>query len=107
MIVLAGAGAYAFHRGADNFWGVMSCGLIAIWAAFSMLPVMDSTWRLKVGFVAVTAVAGFVALWPTLENVTDGKIKCPWYFKSHITFAIAPGLDLRGGLGLVLAVEAE
>jgi preprotein translocase subunit SecD len=107
IIVLAAAGAYAFHRGADNFWGVVSCGLIAVWAAFSMLPVMDAGWRLRVGFVAVTFCAGFVALWPTLENVTDGKLKCPWYFKSHITFGIAPGLDLRGGLRLVYTVEVE
>ncbi len=107
IIVLAAAGAYAFHRGADNFWGVVSCGLIAVWALFSMLPVMDSAWRLKVGFVAVTFCAGFVALWPTLENATDGKLKCPWYFKSHITFGIAPGLDLRGGLRLVYTVEVE
>ena len=105
--VLAGAGAYAFHRGADNFWGVVTCGLIAVWALFSMLPVMDSGWRLKVGFVAVTFCAGFVALWPTLENVSGGKFPCPWYFKSHITFGIAPGLDLRGGLRLVYTVEVE
>ncbi len=107
VIALCAAGAYAFHRGADNFWGVITCGLVAVWALFSMLPVMDSTWRLKVGFVAVTACAAFIALWPTLDNVTDGKLKCPWYVRSHITFGIAPGLDLRGGLRLVYTVEVE
>ena len=107
LIALAIAGAYAFHRGADNFWGVVACGLIVVWALFSMLPWMDSTWRLKVGFVAVTFVSAFVVLWPTLENVTDGKLKCPWYVKSHINFGIAPGLDLRGGLRLVYTVEVE
>ncbi len=107
LIALAVAGAYAFHRGADNFWGVVTCGLVIVWALFSMLPWMDATWRLKVGFVAVTFVSAFIVLWPTLENVTDGKLKCPWYVKSHITFGIAPGLDLRGGLRLVYTVEVE
>ena len=49
LIAVCIAGAYAFHRGADNFWGVIVCGLVALWALFSMLPVMDSSWRLKVG----------------------------------------------------------
>ena len=105
VIALSIAGAYAFHRGADNFWGVVSCGLIALWALVSMLPMMDSTWRLKVGFVAVTFAAGFIALWPTLDGATDGKLHCPSYVKNHITFGIAPGLDLRGGLRLVYTVE--
>jgi len=74
MIVLAAAGAYAFHRGADNFWGVITCGLVAVWAAFSMLPVMDAGWRFKVGFVAVTFVAAFVALWPTLSVLDNVKV---------------------------------
>ncbi len=107
LIALCVAGGYAFHRGADNFWGVITCGLVAIWALVSMLPVMDSTWRLKLGFVIVTFAAAFVALWPTLDSVTSGKLKCPWYFKDHIHFAIAPGLDLRGGLRLVYTVEVE
>lgn len=107
LIVLAIAGAYAFHRGADNFWGVVSCGLVVVWALFSMLPWMDSAWRLKVGFVAVTFVSAFVVLWPTLDNVTAGKLKCPSYVRNHITFGIAPGLDLRGGLRLVYTVEVE
>ena len=107
LIAVCIAGAYAFHRGADNFWGVIVCGLVALWALFSMLPVMDSSWRLKVGFVAVTFAAGFIVLWPTLETATDGKLKCPWYVRSHITFGIAPGLDLRGGLRLVYTVEVE
>ncbi|HSQ66721.1 MAG TPA: protein translocase subunit SecD [Polyangiaceae bacterium] len=107
LIAVAIAGAYAFHRGADNFWGVVVCGLVVVWALFSMLPVMDSTWRLKVGFVAVTFVAGFIALWPTLDTATDGKLKCPSYVRNHITFGIAPGLDLRGGLRLVYTVEVE
>ena len=107
LIVLCGAGGYAFHRGADNFWGVISCGLIALWALVYMLPVMDAGWRIKTGFVAVSFAAAFIALWPTLESASGGRVKCPWYFKSHITFGIAPGLDLRGGLRLVYTVEVE
>ncbi len=106
LIVLAGAGGYAFFR-ADNFWGLVCCGLIAIWSLFAMLPVMDSPWRLKVGFVAVTFAAAFVALWPNLDNLTAGHLKCPAYVRSHINFGIAQGLDLKGGLRLVYTVEVD
>ncbi len=107
VVALCAAGAYAFHRGADNFWGVVVCGLVAIWALVTMVPAMDANWRLKVGFVVVTFAAAFVALWPTLDSVTGSKLKCPAYVKNHIHFGIAPGLDLRGGLRLVYTVEVE
>src|SRR5262249_38096806 len=46
-------------------------------------------------------------LWPTIENTTGGKVKCPQYVKDRITFGIVPGLDLRGGMRLVYTVEVD
>ena len=106
LILGSAAGGYAFFR-AENFWGVIVCGLIVLWSLVTLLPVMDAAWRFKVGFVTATLAAAFVALWPTLARVSDNKIKCPSYFSNNITFGIAPGLDLRGGLRLVYTVEVE
>src|SRR5208282_2426596 len=40
-------------------------------------------------------------------NLTDGKIPCPTYVRERMNAAIAPGLDLRGGMRLVYTVEVE
>lgn len=106
LAALSLAGGYAFYR-ADNFWGLVVMGLVLIWSLIYTLPVMDATWRFKVGFVAAVFAAAFVALWPTLESVSSGKLACPTYVKDRITFGIAPGLDLRGGMRLVYTVEVE
>jgi preprotein translocase subunit SecD len=68
---------------------------------------MDGVWRLKTGFVLVTLAASFVCLWPSLSSATNGKLPCPAYVKSRITFGIAPGLDLKGGGRFVYTVEVE
>jgi preprotein translocase subunit SecD len=104
-LAIAGGG-YAFFR-ADSFWGVVVCALAVVWCLVGLLPIMDGAWRLKTGFVVVTFFAGFIALWPNLEDVSGGKIKCPAYVKNNITFGIAPGLDLKGGLRLVYTVEVD
>ncbi len=106
LVALALASGYAFFR-ADSFWGLVVMGLIVVWSIVYMLPTMDAAWRFKVGFVAATFCAAFVVLWPTTESFTNGKLKCPAYVKDHITFGIAPGLDLRGGMRLVYTVEVE
>jgi preprotein translocase subunit SecD len=119
LIIIAaslGSGALFFHF--DNFWGVFVVGLIIVWAAFSLLPFMDPGWRMKVGFVAAAFVGAFAALWPTLDGFLpkDGatvvralaaRLHCPAYIKNNISFAIAPGLDLSGGLRLVYTVEVD
>jgi preprotein translocase subunit SecD len=98
--------AYLFYR-ADSFWGLVTACLIAVWALIGALPIMDGTWRLKVGFTTAVFLGTLVALWPTLHSMTDGKIPVPQYVKDRITFGIAPGLDLRGGMRLVYTVEVE
>src|SRR5580704_776020 len=127
MVVAAGSAALFFHF--DNFWGLLVAGLSFVWAGFGLLPVMDTAWRLKVGFVASVFLGALVALWPTFDgilptatsSVTAGPLRplalavraigsrlhCPEYIRDRVTFAIAPGLDLSGGLRLVYTVEVE
>src|ERR1017187_7644687 len=105
MTIAAGAAALFFHF--DNFLGLATCALACCWAAFSLLPAMDGAWRLKVGFVVAVFLGALVALWPTLYNMTSGKVPLPSYLRDRIAFAIAPGLDLRGGMRLVYTVEVD
>jgi preprotein translocase subunit SecD len=105
MAIAAGSGALFFHF--DNFWGLVVSGLVFVWSAFGLLPVMDGVWRLKLGFVAAVFLAAAVALWPTVHNMSGGRIPLPRYVADRVGFAIAPGLDLRGGIRLVYTVEVE
>jgi preprotein translocase subunit SecD len=105
IAIAAGSGALFFHF--DNFWGLVVCALALVWSAFGLLPAMDGGWRLKVGFVAAVFLGAFVALWPTLHNLSNGKLPLPAYVRDRVDFAIAPGLDIRGGVRLVYTVEVE
>jgi len=123
MALAAGSGTLFFYF--DNFWGVFVAGLVAIWAVFGLLPVMDGPWRLKVGFVAAVFVGASASLWPTVDgflptassppvvgplaplSALGRHLHCPAYLKNNINFAIAPGLDLSGGLRLVYTVEVD
>jgi preprotein translocase subunit SecD len=105
MAIAAGSAGLFFHF--DNFWGLVTCALAFCWAAFGLVPAMDGTWRLKLGFVVAVFLAALVALWPTLHNMSGGKIPLPAYIRDRVTFAIAPGLDLRGGMRLVYTVEVD
>ena len=105
MVIAAGSAALFFHF--DNFWGLVVAGLVVVWAGVGLLPVMDGVWRLKLGFVAAVFLGALVALWPTVHNMSGGKIPLPRYVADRVGFAIAPGLDLRGGMRLVYTVEVE
>ena len=105
MAVAAGSAALFFHF--DNFWGLVISSLAVVWAGFGLLPLMDGGWRLKLGFVAVVFLGSLVALWPTLHNMSGGRVPLPSYVRDRIGFAIAPGLDLRGGMRLVYTVEVD
>jgi preprotein translocase subunit SecD len=99
-------GAYLFFH-YDNFWGLVVMGLLVVATLITALPVMDGVWRVKVGFVAAVFFGTLIVLWPTLEGLTHGRIRCPQYVKDRITFGIVKGLDLQGGLRLVYTVEVE
>jgi preprotein translocase subunit SecD len=105
MSLAAGSAALFFHF--DNFWGLVVAVLILAWSAFGLLPVMNGPWRFKLGFVVAVFLGGTVALWPTAHNMSGGRLPLPRYFADRIGFAIAPGLDLRGGVRLVYTVEVE
>jgi preprotein translocase subunit SecD len=107
FVALASAiASFLFYR-ADNFWGMVVTGLFVVWALVAMLPVMDSAWRVKVGFTVAVFFGSLIALWPTFEGLSDGRIKCPQYVKDRIDFGVVKGLDLQGGLRLVYTVEVE
>jgi preprotein translocase subunit SecD len=111
VIACAAAAGYAFYH-ADTFWGVVAMGLIGIWALVTALPIMDSAWRIKVGFTAAVFFGSIVVLLPTFEDLSRKKdgtsfIKCPSYVRNNITFGVVKGLDLQGGLRLVYTVEVE
>jgi len=132
LVVIAaalGSGLLFFHF--DSFWGVVVSALVAVWAAFGLLPFIDGVWRLKVGFVASVFLGALVALWPTVDGFLPTEksqvpaepawlaplaragraagmlLHCPAYIRNNISFAIAPGLDLSGGLRLVYTVEVD
>jgi hypothetical protein len=105
MVLAAGSGALFFHF--DSFWGLVVCGLVLVWSAVGLLPIMDGVWRLKLGFIAAVFFGAFIALWPTLHNMSGGRIPLPRYIADRVTFAMAPGLDIRGGVRLVYTVEVE
>jgi preprotein translocase subunit SecD len=107
VLIAVAAGSAALFVHYDNFWGLFSCALVIIWAAFSLIPAMDSVWRLKLGFVVAVFVAAFIALWPSANTMSNGKIPLPAYLRDRINFAIAPGLDLRGGMRLAYTVEVD
>src|SRR4051812_14131115 len=106
LAVVSAIAAYLFYN-ADNFWGLVIASLVVVWALIGALPVMDGIWRTKVGFVTAILFGSLIALWPTLEGMSGGKIKCPAYVKDRITFGIVKGLDLQGGMRLVYTVEVE
>jgi preprotein translocase subunit SecD len=129
MVIAAGSAALFFHF--DSFWGLFVAVLVLIWAAVGLLPIMDGVWRLKVGFVLSVFLGAVVALWPSVDGLlptastalpeqpawlnglaslgrsVGSRLHCPRYIKDRVTFAIAPGLDLSGGLRLVYTVEVE
>jgi preprotein translocase subunit SecD len=105
MAIALGSGALFFHF--DNFWGLVVFGLGFVWSAFGLLPFVDAMWRARLGFAVSVFLGALVVLWPTLHNMSGGKIPLPEYIRDRVSFAIAPGLDLRGGMRLVYTVEVD
>jgi preprotein translocase subunit SecD len=105
IALCAGAGALFHHY--DSFWGLVTSCLIIVWSAIGLLNTMDGAWRARLGFAVCAFLLAGVALWPTATSMSGGKLPCPAYVRDHITFGIAKGLDLQGGLRLVYTVEVE
>jgi len=107
LVILATCGVGFLFYKADSFWGLVTSALAVVMCLFLMLPVVDGGWRFRAGFVTCTFLTACLVLLPTLNNVTAGKVPCPEYIRDRMSFAIAPGLDLRGGMRLVYTVEVE
>ncbi len=130
FVIAAAVGSAALFYHFDSFWGLFVAALVVVWASFGLLPLMDAAWRMKAGFVAAVFLGAVVALWPTVDaalptagsplpessalqplaraaRAAASHLHCPAYLKDRVSFAIAPGLDLSGGLRLVYTVEVE
>lgn len=99
-----GAGIAAHYH---VFWVLSMFSLGSVWALVAALPGMDLAWRAKAGLVVAVGVASFFCVWPTLDNISGGKIPAPQYIKDNIDFRIVAGLDLRGGMRLVYSVDVD
>jgi preprotein translocase subunit SecD len=103
--VCAASTAAAAHY--DAFWVLFSFGLLTLWAILVSLPVVDFSWRMRFALVTCVGLLGLVSLWPSLQNMSQGRVPCPHYISNHVGFRLVAGLDLRGGLRLVYTVDVD
>ena len=106
FVLLCVGAAYGFFR-ADAFWGIIGAVSTGLFVGLASLPLIDIGWRLRMATASVVVFLVAVVLLPSIDSISGGKVKCPDYIKDRMTFAMAPGLDLRGGLRLVYTVEVE
>jgi preprotein translocase subunit SecD len=106
FVALCIAAAVGFFR-TDAFWGVIGAIAVGLFVGLASLPLVDIGWRIRMATMSVVVLLTAVVLLPSIEGVTGGRVRCPQYIKDRVTFAMAPGLDLRGGLRLVYSVEVE
>jgi len=103
--ILAGSAAAAAHF--DAFWPMATLGLGTLWMAILGLNVLDTSWCMRFGLTLVSALLGFLVLWPSLDRMTGGKFPCPGWVEQRIAFRLVSGLDLRGGMRLVYTVDVD
>ncbi len=101
------AAAAALAANADSFWAMVVSGMLVLWALIAALPTIDLNWRMRFGLVTSIGLLAFLALWPSLNTMTLGKLPCPQYIQDHVNFRLVAGLDLRGGLRLVYTVDVD
>jgi preprotein translocase subunit SecD len=101
------AGCASFAAYHDAFWAMVVLAMIALSAAVASLDLFELGWRLRFALAASVAGLGFLVMWPTLPALTGGKFPCPAYIRDHVSFRLVAGLDLRGGLRLVYAVDVD
>jgi preprotein translocase subunit SecD len=101
----AGAAALAAHY--DAFWPMAVFTILALWGFVGGLSFVDFGWRMRFSIVMSTGAIAFLALWPSLDVMTNGGFPCPRYIEEHVSFRLVAGLDLRGGLRLVYTVDVS
>ncbi len=102
-----GAACAALGAYFDAVWVIVGMGAIALWGFIMGLRVIDLSWRARTGMLAGIGVTCFVALWPTLDAASDGRLPCPQWVRSRVAPRLVAGLDLRGGLRLVYTVDVD
>jgi len=100
--ILAGV---AEHYGA--FWVFVSLALIMVASLIASTRVIDMGWRIRAGIVVSVLLLCIVSFWPTVWQLSGGKVWCPAYIRDNVSFRLVYGLDLRGGLRLVYTVDVE
>ncbi len=98
----AAGAAVAAHAGV--FWPMATLALCAGWALFASGNYIDLAWRARAGFVGVVGLAALLSLWPTVHDLSGGRVPCPEYIQKGIPERLVAGLDLRGGIRLVYGV---
>ncbi|MEZ4220525.1 MAG: protein translocase subunit SecD [Polyangiaceae bacterium] len=91
----------------DAFWPTMFLAVLTLSAGLAALEIVDLGWRVRAGLVLSVVALGFLALWPTLETLTGGRLPCPAWVEDRQNFRLVAGLDLRGGLRLVYTVDVD
>lgn len=100
----AGAAWFAYD---DGFMAMVALGAIALFFLMLALPVMNLSWRARTGVVVLVTLLSFLALWPSLDSMSGGRIPCPHWVKERVEARLVAGLDLRGGLRLMYTVDVE
>jgi len=101
------AAAATAAANADSFWAMVLLGIAMVWAIIAALPLVDLNWRMRTGLVIAVSLLAGVALWPSLNTMSQGYLPCPDYIKQKVSFRLVAGLDLRGGLRLVYTVDVD
>lgn len=101
---LASGGA-AVAAQSDAFWAMVCLGLVGLWFAFLTVPWGDANWRGRFGLVIGICIVALLALWPTIDSMTQGRAMCPKWVEERVEARLVAGLDLRGGLRLVYTVD--
>jgi preprotein translocase subunit SecD len=99
------AAAAALAAQNDAFWTLALMGVCSLWLAFLTVPWGDTGWRARFGLVSSVGMVAFLLLWPTLHDMTQGRIPCPPWVQEHVKARLVAGLDLRGGMRLVYTVD--
>lgn len=104
-VVTAASAAIAARY--DGFWPLASFAILTLWAFIVATGFLDFGWRMRLGLVTSIGLFAFLALWPSVYNMSAGKVPCPAYIRDHVSFRLVAGLDLRGGLRLVYTVDVD
>ncbi|MBN2193807.1 MAG: protein translocase subunit SecD [Polyangiaceae bacterium] len=98
----------------DSFWAMAVLGIFTIWALLAATNLIDFSWRMRAGLVVSLALVAILSMWPTLGDMTGGKLPCPDYLCApraelppRVNMKLGRGLDLRGGLRLVYTVDVD